>query len=195
MKNYTLILLLFIATAVFGQKDLPTQGELDGTIESQFDYVITKSNQFKAFKLIRETSILKIKKNTLDSLKTVRASLNAANASLAKNRSKIKDLETEIAALNGDIEKISQEKDSMAFFGASLSKSSYTKIVWSIIILLLLVLLFFIFQFKNSKVVTNQSKANLLKMEEDFEEFRKKALKREQEVMRKLQDELNKGNY
>ena len=67
--------------------------------------------------------------------------------------------------------------------------------VWSIVILLLIALLVFIFQFKNGKVVASQAKTDLSKLQDEFEEFRKKALKREQEMMRKLQDELNKNNH
>ena len=41
---------------------------------------------------------------------------------------------------------------------------------------------------------TKSSKNELEKIENEFESFRKNSLKKEQETMRKLQDEINKNN-
>ena len=73
-----------------------------------------------------------------------------------------------------------------------MSKAGYNVLMWSIIAGLLILLLFFIFKFKNSNAITRQAKFALAETEEEFEEHRKRALEREQKVMRRLQDELNK---
>ena len=73
-----------------------------------------------------------------------------------------------------------------------MSKTSYNILLWSIIGGLLAFLLFFIYKFKNSNAVTKQAKLSLAETEEEFEEHRKRALEREQKVMRRLQDEINK---
>ena len=78
MKFKNTLILIFILTVSSGAfaQGKPAQPELEsGTIESQFDYIITKSTSFKDFQLIRKPSILKVKANTLDSLKKVRSFL------------------------------------------------------------------------------------------------------------------------
>ena len=48
------------------------------------------------------------------------------------------------------------------------------------------------YKFKNSNVITKEAKKTLEETEEEFQEHRRVALEREQKIMRKLQDELNK---
>lgn len=201
MKKTTLISITFfilISTTTFGRKKKKNdvQPELtSGTIEQQFDYIITKSSKFRDFQLIRKTSILKVKAHTLDSIKTVRAELIASNKSTVQLKASINLLESEVQTLKTEIETISKEIDSISFFGLSLSKTSYNTILWSIIIVLLLALTFFIAKFKNSSLVTVRAKNNMDKIENEFEAFRKKAMVKEQETMRKLQNEINKNTH
>lgn len=200
MKNIILtsIATLIIISSASAQKNKKgiAQLELDsGTIEQQFDYVITKSSKFRDFQLIRKTSILKVKEHTLDSIRTVRKDLISTSKSLEETKKTIKQLETEVVTLKSEIEIISTEVDSISVFGTLLSKTSYNSIVWIMIAALLAGLLFFIALFKKGTQSTKSSTSELRKLENEFEGFRKKALKKEQETMRKLQDEINKNSH
>lgn len=190
------IVVNLISVMAVAQNKAVAQPELDsGTIEQQFDYIITKSSKFKDFQLIRKTSILKVKAHALDSIKNVQKELIVANKSIEDIKGKIGQLEGEVQTLKNEIESISLDVDSISLFGTPLSKTSYNSIVWIIIAVLLLGLLIFIAQFKKSNVVTKRTKNELEKIENEFEAFRKKAMKKEQEIMRKLQDEINKNSH
>jgi septal ring factor EnvC (AmiA/AmiB activator) len=192
----TFTLLNLISVTVIGQNKPVAQPELDsGNIAQQFDYIITKSSKFKEFQLIRRTSILKVKAHALDSIKTIRKDLVTANKSIAKIEGTIGQLEAEVQTLKNEIETISTAVDNISLFGVPLSKSVYNTVVWCIIIVLLLALIVFIAQFKKSIIVTKRNKNDLDKIEIEFEAFRKKAMKKEQEVMRKLQDEINRNTH
>ncbi len=65
-------------------------------------------------------------------------------------------------------------------------------LLWGIIVLLLLGLSYFIFKFFRSNILTKEAKNNLVDVEQEFEQHRKKTLVREQKLRRKLQDEINK---
>ena len=198
MKKVTYLVLtisLLTSTTLVSQKNNVTQPELDsGTIEQQFDYIINKSTKFKDFQLIRKTSILKVKAHTLDSIKSVQKDLSKVTISASTAKNNISLLESEVKTLQNEIEVISKDVDSISFLGMPLSKTGYNSIVWSIIGILLAGLLAFIFLFKKSNIVTKRSQNNLEKTNNDFEAFRKKALLKEQETMRKLQNEINKNN-
>ena len=198
MKNILLIVstfLILISTQLVAQNKNVPQPELDsGTIEQQFDYIITKSTKFKEFQLIRKTSILKVKTHTLDSIKTLQTKLNTANSSTTQLGSTISQLENEVSELKTEIESISVNIESISFFGTPLSKTTYNTIVWSIIVILILFLIIFIARLKSNTSSTKSSKNELEKIETEFEAFRKNALKKEQEIMRKLQDQINKNN-
>ena len=76
----------------------------------------------------------------------------------------------------------------MALLGKNIKKTSYNTSVWVIIIILACALLFFILQYKNNRVITTRTKSELNKSEEEFNLFKKNAMKKEQEIMRKLQE-------
>lgn len=198
MKKLFLIpITFFLLSSSFSnaQNKKVVQPELDsGTIEEQFDYIITKSSSYKEFQLIRKTSILKVKDHALDSIKIARKEIQTAQKRANTAEAKMKSLESTISTLTNEVEAADEEIDTISFFGIPLSKTSYNTIMWSIIIVLLILLALFIFQFKKSSMVTNQSKNELEKIENEYETFRKNALKKEQETMRKLQDEINKNN-
>jgi peptidoglycan hydrolase CwlO-like protein len=186
---------LIITTSAFTQNNIQ-QPELDtGTIEEKFDYIIEKSTQFRDFQLIRKPSILKVKAHTLDSIKTVRKDLVNANESIKANQITISELKNEVEDLKNEVSIISKDVDSISFMGTDLSKSNYNMIVWALIIILLLGLITFFSMFKKSNMDTKTAKANGEKLENDFDAFRKKAMLKEQEVMRKLQDEINKNSH
>jgi len=195
-KIISFAFMLTISASTFAQSNKANQPELDsGTIESQFDYIIKKSTRFKDFQLIRRPSILKIKAHTLDSIKTAHEYLVTANKSLAQNNETIRDLEREVEELKSKVTSISKDVDSISFAGINLSKISYNMITWSIILILLFGFIAFTSIFKKGVIDTKTAKTNLNKLENDFESFRKKAMLKEQEVMRKLQNELNKNSH
>ncbi len=196
MKKVTHLVLtisLLTSTSLVGQNNNVAQPELDsGTIEQQFDYIINKSTSFKEFQLIRKTSILKVKSHALDSIKSIQQNLSSVNNSTSTAQNEISKLKSEVQTLQGEVETIAQDVDSISFVGIPLSKTGYNSIVWLIIASLSIGLLAFIFLFKKSNVVTQKSLTDLEKVNLEFEAFRKKALIKEQETMRKLQDEKNK---
>ena len=54
-------------------------------------------------------------------------------------------------------------------------------------------LIFFIFKFKGSNAHTQEARQKLADVESEYEEYRKKALEKEQKMGRLLQDERNKA--
>lgn len=201
IKHYLIAIACFITIEVFGQNDSVNvkQPELDaGTIENQFDYILTQSTKYKEFQLIRKTSLLKVKNHVLDSLKTIRKEFVSANQSTPKFELKISALEKEVAELKKEnqsvSESINENINSISLFGVSLNKSYYNLIVCGIIIVLLLLLIINVIRFKSYQLKTNKTAEEIAKIESEFESYRKNSLKKEQEIMRKLQDELNKNS-
>lgn len=194
-KLFTTLSAILLLISVASAQNNAAQPELEsGTIESQFDYIITKSSSFKDFQLIRKASILKVRKNTLDSLKSIQENYVEAKAAIAPLQNQIQALESEIITLKSDVAAAEEGKDSINVLGNLMNKTSYNTFVWSLVAVLVVALLFFVLQFKNSHLVTKKAKNEAESTENDLEEFKKKAMKKEQELMRKLQDELNKNS-
>lgn len=161
-------------------------------IEGQFDIVIKKSGKYQEYKVVKLVWINKLKANTIDTLKTLESKLNTSNLKIKEQKSTITGLEESLAKTNDNLSTITQEKDSINFLGIALTKTSYKTMMWIIIGILLGLLGFFIYRFKNSNSITLEARKALAETEAEFEDHRRRALEREQKVMRKLQDEINK---
>ncbi|WP_460219230.1 tRNA (guanine-N1)-methyltransferase [Psychroserpens sp. MEBiC05023] len=168
-----------------------------GTIDSQFEYVFRKSGNFKGtkgqkYEAVKQSWLLKLKANVLDSLKTTYQELDKTQTEVATQAKTIEGLNTELANTKTELSNTISEKDSMELFGIQTSKPNYSLILWSIVGVLSALLLFFIYKYRNSNAITKQAKISLAETEEEFEEHRRVALEREQKVRRQLQDEINK---
>jgi len=197
LKFSILVLLLIFVSTFISAQDKKQQSLNEGTIEDQFEFVIKKSSNWRdergqSYEVIKRNWILNLKGNTLDSLNAIQAKLNDTKDAISKQQEEIDELKTNLSKTQDTLLTTNEKKDSITLFGLQMSKTSYSLIMWLLIIVLLALLILFIYKFNNSNSVTRIAKNNLADIEEEFEEHRRNALEREQKVRRQLQDELNK---
>jgi hypothetical protein len=167
-----------------------------GSIDSQFEYIFRKSGNFKGtngqrYEAVKQTWLLTLKANVLDSLKTTYQNLDNLEATVVSQAKEIEDLKLNLSNTQTKLDNTIAEKDSMQLFGMQMTKPNYSLILWSFIGMLSALLLFFIYKYRNSNAITKQAKLTLAETEEEFEEHRRVALEREQKVRRQLQDMIN----
>lgn len=194
--SFLIFFLSFSITTMFSQ-EAQTETINEGSINEQFDFILRKSGNFKstngqAYEAVKQSWLLALKSHTLDSLKTIRKSLNDTKIVVNNQTKEISDLKSKLTNTQSDLDKTNLDKDSMALFGLQMSKANYNMLMWSIIAILLALLILFIYKFKNSNTITKDAKKALGEIEEEFDEHRRVALEREQKVRRQLQDEINK---
>ena len=186
---------LFCVTTINAQDDTNQEEKLslnEGTIDNQFEYVIRRSNNYQEFKVVKKTWLYELKAHTIDSLNAVHKELSDSQATINNQSNEITQLKSDLTTTKTNLENTINEKDSMALFGLQMSKGGYNALMWTIIAALLALLLLFVYKFKNSNTITKQAKKALLETEEEYEEYRRNSLEREQKVRRQLQDEINK---
>lgn len=192
MKHITItvIALLLFTTNIFSQT--PNKIVNLATVEGQFQNLIDKSNSFQDYKVIKKTSLLKLQSNVLDSLKVSKNKVLANVDFLNSQKQVISNLQAKSTASETVVSNLRSQKDSISLFGIPLEKTFFKTLFFLIVIGLIATLVFFIFKFKQSNIITIESKLALQQSEKEFEIYKEKALEREQKAMRKLQDELNK---
>ncbi|MDG3582380.1 tRNA (guanine-N1)-methyltransferase [Galbibacter pacificus] len=163
-----------------------------GSINNQFEYIFQKANNYQDYKVVKKNWLYLLKKNTLDSVARLEKELAASKQLTGTQEGKIGSLNKELASTNQQLTTVTEEKDSISFFGALINKPAYKGIMWGIVAILALILGLFIYKFKNANVVTQQARKALAELEDEYEEHRRKALEREQKARRQLQDEINK---
>lgn len=165
----------------------------EGPISEQFEFILKNSNKYQNYKVVKRVWIEQLQKNVADSIKEIRKDFVAEVAKVASQQTEIEKLKADLATVQQEITDLNNEKDSISLLGLQLSKSSYQSLMWGIIGVLAILWLFFAYRFKSSNAITKEAKAKLAETEHEFEEHRKRALEREQQVRRKLQDEINKN--
>lgn len=199
MKHLRLLLILALLIPLFStqaqeEEEAPT--EEDSSLKGQFEELERKSGNYRAngirYEVIKLSDLYEVKNNIFDSIDTSSKTIKDLSATITANESEIESLNTKLRDTTNKLDSVTEEKDSISFFGALIGKGTYNFILWSIIFGLLLLLLFFIYRFRNSNFLTQQAKSALADLEEEYETHRRKALEREQKISRQLQDELNK---
>ena len=168
------------------EKQYPT------TIEGQFDELVDKSGNWEKFKLVKKESIYTFKKSLLDSLSGQKTLLREKLDTISAQSSRIKELNLNIQNLQSELDKEKNRNDSIDFLGITIEKGVYSIIVWGIIVILTIFLVVFISRFTSSNSITRGALKDLEDLQNEYEEYRTKAIEREQKVRRQLQDEINK---
>lgn len=188
MRTHAPLLLVFLFSAnVFAQQATDTL-----SIPEKFDRIYRTSSSYQEYKVIGKTRFQELKKEVSDSLSNLKSEIQSKNQLIRVQKDSIQQIKEVAEIVEGDYRQMVAQKDSIQFLGIEFSKSTYNLIVWSLIGLLLILLLYFIYQFKNSNVITVKSKTELQELEEEFAIHKKKSLEREQKLRRQLQDEINK---
>ncbi len=162
------------------------------TIEGQFDELVDKSGNWEKFKLVKKESIYTFKKTLLDSIKGQKSLLREKLDTISVQSSRIKELNLNIQNLQSELDKEKNRNDSIDFFGLTIEKGVYSIIVWGIIAVLAILLVVFISRYTSSNSITRGALKDLEDLQNEYEEYRTKAIEREQKVRRQLQDEINK---
>ena len=192
------VLLFFVAMIPFiatnaQQAPQANPGSLDsGTIQSQFDYINSVSNNYEEYKVVRRAHLDRIRSNVTDSLKVFKDQLVTLNNQLTEQKTSMDQLNGSLTTTQTELQAALDMKDSFSFMGLYIHKSTYTSMMWGIVIVLGVALLFFIYRFKRNYSVTAEIRKTLEETREEFEQHRRNTLERERKLNRQLVDEMNK---
>ena len=170
----------------------PVEEAKPTTLEGVFQQLIDRSGAWQNFKMLDRGKLAAFQRSMTDSINGVRSQLVAEKQKVKENEATIKELNDKITEIQAALDQTKDQKDSVSFFGALVSKGIYNTIMWGIVLALASLLVLYIYKFSNGNVVTKKSINDLNELQEEYENYRKAAIEREQKVRRQLQDEINK---
>ena len=189
MKSLTITLILTLTSILTFSQTIQKE---DASIEKQFDDIYKSSTNYKSYKEISRKRFKLLKVNVMDSIESFKKIITEKENLLNTERGKVETTKNLLTKIKTELD-VSLKKDNSTYFlGIQLSNTAYNLILWSIIILLVLGMSSFIFKFYKSNVLTKEAQENLLTVEQEFDQHRRKSLEREQKLRRQLQDEINK---
>lgn len=170
-----------------------------GTIDKQFEYVITKSYTYnsnstgKVYKNVEFYWLTELKASVIDSLNAVHLRLDKTKEIAENQANEIKELKGSLTITKKKLNTTKTKKNSISLFGLQMSKTVYSITLWSSIGSLFALFLMFVIKFKTSNYYTKEAKQKLHDLEIELEDHRRISIEREQKVRRQLQDEINKN--
>lgn len=195
-------LVLLITAFCFGcsiliAQEAPVEASraLKGNLSSQFDYVYKKSKAIDYGKLISDHDYNHLKNSTLDSVKVYKKKLSNLNQMVDSLTASHSNLIIDNQKLSQENDLLTQKDTSVHFLGMSIDKGLLNLIILGFIVLILLLLIIFILKYKTANANAQVAINNLAKAEDEFIEYKRKSMEKEQILGRKLQDEINKNKY
>lgn len=195
MKILNLIVVTLFCSSVFAQTTLTKKQQLDAlpnTVENQFIKTYGKASNWKEYKMITRPDFQSLQKNIVDSVVALKKNIQSKQLKINEQEKSISTLNEKINGLTNNLNSSIDKENKISFIGIGMTKSSYNLILWSIITVLAITTVFFVLRFKNSNRLTKEAKTNLVEIEQEFEQHRKRSLEKEQKLRRQLQDEINK---
>lgn len=187
MKKMTpLIFLLCLPLFLFSQ-------EGTNTLEEQFTDVFDKSNRYEDYKVIKIYKLNNLKKSILDSVLTLEQQVEAVQTQLDQEKQETTRLTADLSTSQNNLAEAKRKENGISFFGSLMNKSTYKMLMWGVIGFLLFVLVIVFIRYRRSSAVTRAAQIKLAETEEEFEAHRRRTLEKEQQLRRKLQDEINKN--
>ncbi|MGO4910949.1 hypothetical protein [Leeuwenhoekiella sp. W20_SRS_FM14] len=169
------------------------QGPKINTINQQFEDLYNDSNSWEDYKNIKKGDFIKLQKNAVDSISNLKTEIASLQANIDSQKSEVNQLNDSLVETKSTLASTIEEKDSIFFFGIPMSKVGYMTMMWAIVGVLALGLVLFIYKYKGSNAHTQEARKKLNETELEYDEYRKKALEKEQKMGRMLQDERNKA--
>lgn len=168
--------------------------ESKNPVEDEFTNIIENSNDYQGYKVVDYNDLTKLKETTANFISNLNNEIVTQKNTIDQQQKEISQIKKDFEVTKEKLDEVTAEKDAITFLGMPFSKGSYMAIMWGIVAVLILLLLFFFFQFKKSNAQTLEAKNNQIATEKEFEEYKAKALLKEQRLGRLLQDERNKAS-
>jgi hypothetical protein len=185
------VLLFLVSIQRTNSQSISEKPSLDkSNIEGQFNYVYSQSNDFEDYKMVKRWWLTKLKTHVLDSIQLVENQLLASQKLIISKNETIDSLNNLLKSNNSFLSQTIKEKDTLRLLGIPIDKAAYNSLVWIIIGGLALTLALISLLYKKSNLVTRQTKDDLSDIKTEFEAFRKRALEREEGIVRKYHNEL-----
>lgn len=173
----------------FAQDSTEDKGSLEsGTIDSQFEYIYSVSNNFQEYKVVKRTNLDQLKSNILDSMRTMRTEVGDLKLLIVNEKDSIKNLNAILETAESEKLAAIAEKDNFSFLGMGIHKGVYSSMMWILVAVLAGALAIFSFQYFTSFKKIKKAQKDLAEVQEEFDNHRKNMLDRERKLKRELVD-------
>ncbi len=145
-----------------------------GTLQSQIKTLQHRTRTYDNYRAIREDYFQLFTKNSIDSLNLEKDVNNSLRISVNRLDKSVDSLKNVIDTTNARLLEATNMRDSIKLFGATINKSLYNTLLWTIVLVLLVLLVSGFFAYKKCFTVTKETKKEHNDLLEEFEAYKQK---------------------
>ena len=148
-------------------------------LSEQFSKLKEVSNSYKKYRIVKETWFTQLQQNTIDTVGNYKRMLDANSEKLNNQSQELDELQIKTNKYKVELENTTTRNTNNTF----LTISCFILLVLTIVLGQ---------KVRGHRQYSKQAQEDIDNLEKEFAQHKVRALEREQKVMRKLQDEINK---
>ncbi len=184
--------LLLFFTKIQGQIPPRAETKKSESLEGKFRQLNDESETYQEYKVVRRDRLGSFWSEVTDTLARNAQNKAKVQANLQTAEKNISDLENQLEETEQALEQVTFEKDRISFLGWQLIKSTYSFLVWGVIVLLAILVVIYQLRYTRAGRITERTKKQGRELESEFEGFKNNAREKETKLRRELQTEINK---
>lgn len=189
-KSLLSLVFLFLISHSFAQLTLQQKLQSNLNLTTQFQVLLAQSRSQDAdFKIIRKSNIDIIQKNVSDSISKYTKEIASLKSNSSSSIATVTGLRDSLSSVQTELQTEKQKTDSISFLGIDFAKGAYHTLVWVIIAVLGIGFFTMLVSFRKAKVDTVEHKKTAEEAQNEFAQYKKKAMEKEQLLKRQLLDE------
>ncbi|MBC7416819.1 MAG: hypothetical protein H7325_01510 [Pedobacter sp.] len=191
-KTMLLFSALTLLISFFSNAQQDTTKNADPSLNGQYRFMLSKSKNLYGSKLINPNRLSVLWRSVNDTLKKERKELAQAKEKIVAQKDASSDLKSVISNKQNALTTATAAENEISFLGISFQKTTYSTIVWSIIILLAITLAIIVIQSSKYRQEAAYRTDLYQEVADEFQAHKVKAKDKEMRLARELQDERNK---
>jgi hypothetical protein len=162
------------------------------TLKERYLVLKSKSETFNEYKVIKESLLDDFWKLTMDSIQSVKSSLETTIQKVDEQQNQINSLSQTLVSKEEAVAGILHESTHINFLGIDFSKSFFSSFFISIVLIFLTLAGLFFWRFKVVHNSASENKQLFDQLHSEFESYKQNALDKQMKLSRELQTERNR---
>ena len=164
----------------------------DPSLYGQYKQILSKSKTLNGYKLVNPNRLASFWKSVRDTMSTKNKQVTTSNKKIISLDKEVSSLKSQITGTETSLANTNAKANEISFLGIAFTKSNYSMIVWSLIIILAIALAIVII--RSAKHIHESKYRSTLyeEISQEYQAYKTKANDKEKKLARELQDERNK---
>lgn len=154
--------------------------------------LMENSSSYQNYKVIDKDRIVSFQSNLGDYLRQEQNSKIDVVNQMSLKDNEINALQNQISELQNANANLLGSTTTINVFGFHINKLVYSFVMWGLVLISIAFSAIFFLKFQRANEITSSSKTVLRDLEDEYESFRRVCIQREQDLKRKLFDEIKK---